>query len=74
MFLQHRPQLLEFAVKVLHMEANDVLNTPAFEMEFREDAADIDNLSRARILAYMVGTWSGYANSIKGFLAFCKHR
>jgi hypothetical protein len=74
MFLQHRPQLLEFAVKVLQMEANDVLNTPAFEMEFREDAADIDNLSRARILAYTVGTWSGYANSIKGFLAFCKHR
>jgi len=69
-----RPQLLEFAVKCLGLQAADAVNTPAFDQEFCESAADLDNLSRARILAYSTGTWTGYASVIKGFLFFCKNR
>jgi len=67
-----RNLLLEFGEKVLGLLANDVANTPAFDLELQEDGPI--NICKARILGYAVGTWTGYSTAIKGFLLFCKNR
>ena len=61
-------------MKVLGLEVSDAINTPAFDLDFQESAETIDNMCKARILGYAVGTWVGYANAIKSFLGFCKNR
>jgi len=74
MLLLYRSQFIEFGTKVLGLQANDLVNTPAFDMEFQEKAEDVDNLFKARVLAYAPTTWQGYASSISGFLRFCENR
>jgi len=69
-----RSQLIEFGEKVLGLNPNDVINTPAFDLEFQEAAQDVDNLLRARVLAYSISTWKTHASGIKGFLSFCSGR
>ena len=59
---------------MLGIQANHLVNTPAFEMEFEEKAEDVDNLLKARVLAYAPSTWQGYASAISGFLRFCEVR
>ena len=61
-------------MKCLGLQPRDVINTRPFDMEFEETAADLDFLAKARILAYSIGTWIGYASTVKGFLAFCANR
>lgn len=70
----YRCQLIEFGVKVLGLKANHLVNTPAFDLEFQEAASDVDNLFKARVLAYSISTWRGYASAIKDFLKFCEAR
>jgi len=43
-------------------------------LEFQEAASDVDNLFRARVLAYSISTWKGYASAVKDFLKFCDFR
>jgi hypothetical protein len=59
---------------VLGLKANHIINTPAFDLEFQEAASDVDNLFRAKVLAYSVSTWKNHASAIKGFLQFCEVR
>jgi hypothetical protein len=72
--LLSRSQFLEFGTKVLGLQANHLVNTPAFDMEFQEKVEDVDNLFKARVLAYATSTWQGYASAIAGFLRFCECR
>ena len=61
-------------MKCLGLQPGDVINTKPFDMEFQESAAELDFLAKARIMAYSLGTWIGYASTVKGFLAFCVNR
>jgi hypothetical protein len=74
MYDLYRCQLVEFGEKVLGLKAVDIINTPAYDLEFQEAAEVSDNLFRAKVLAYSTSTWKGYASSIKGFLQFCATR
>jgi len=69
-----RSQLIEFGTKVLGLQANHIVNTPAFNLEFQEAAEDVDNLFKARVLAYASSTWKSHASVIKGFISFCNGR
>ena len=70
----YRSQLIEFGQKVLGLKPEHLINTPAFDFEFQESAADTDNIFKARVLAYSISTWKHHASSIKGFLQFCESR
>jgi hypothetical protein len=74
MYELYRCQLVEFGEKVLGLKAVDIINTPAYDLEFQEAAEVSDDLFRAKVLAYSTSTWKGYASSIKGFLQFCATR
>jgi hypothetical protein len=65
---------MEFGEKVLGLKPNHLVNTPAFDLEFQEAAADVDNLFKARVLAYSLTTWKNHASAIKDFLKFCESR
>ena len=69
-----RPIILEFGVKVLGLAPSDIANTPVFDMQFEEEETGGDEICKARILAYAVGTWTGYATAVRGFLSFCATR
>jgi len=69
-----RSQFIEFGTKVLGLQANHLVNTPAFDLEFKEEPEDVDNLFKARVLAYAPSTWNSNASAIKGFLRFCESR
>jgi hypothetical protein len=66
--------MVEFGEKVLGIKAQHIISTPAFDSEFQEAAVDVDNMFRARALAYSMSTWKKHASSIKGFLQFCENR
>jgi hypothetical protein len=66
--------MVEFGEKVLGIKAQHIVSTPAFDTEFQEAAVDVDNMFRARALAYSTSTWKNHASSIKGFLGFCEQR
>jgi len=65
-----RSQLIEFGEKILGLEPNHIINTPAFDLEFQEAAADVDNLFKARVLAYSSSMRKTHSSGIY-FLLFC---
>lgn len=65
---------MDFGVKVLHLDANHLVNTPAFDLYFADLGPETDDLFRARVLAYALSTWRTHASSLKEFLKFCKSR
>ena len=61
-------------MKLLGLKPSDIANTPVFDLHFEEGETGGDEICKARILAYAVGTWTGYATAVRGFLRFCESR
>jgi len=72
--LLHRNLFETFAQAVFGITAQDTCNTVAYKHYLEDDPGEAAFLLKARILVHTPATWYRYAQSVRGFVEFCRLR